>query len=83
VTEADAVAEQPDVRGLRIGAGRQRRRRLRRQSPGMGLAIILLVTGFVFWLVHVYAETVASIHGGWRFRAILSEDHGDEDAAHE
>jgi hypothetical protein len=39
---------------------------------GWELAIILLVTGFVFWLAHVYAETVASIHGGWQFRAILS-----------
>jgi len=37
---------------------------------GWSLAIILLVTGFVFWLAHVYAETVASIHGGWHMGAI-------------
>ena len=37
---------------------------------GWALAIILLVTGFVFWSAHVYAETVASVHGGWQFGAI-------------
>jgi hypothetical protein len=37
---------------------------------GFALAAILLVTGFVFWLAHVYAETVASVHGGWRVGAI-------------
>lgn len=39
-------------------------------QDGWGLAIILLVTGFVFWLTHVYAEIVASVHGGWRLAAI-------------
>ena len=37
---------------------------------GWGLTITLLVTGFVFWLAHVYAETVASVHGGWQLGAI-------------
>jgi hypothetical protein len=37
---------------------------------GWGLAVILLVTGFVFWLAHVYAETVASVHGGWNMGSI-------------
>ena len=32
---------------------------------GVALAAILLVTGFIFWVAHVYAETVASVHGGW------------------
>jgi hypothetical protein len=31
---------------------------------GWSLAVILLVTGFVFWRAHVYAETVASVHSG-------------------
>src|SRR6478609_11195506 len=37
---------------------------------GWALALILLVTGFVFWLAHVYAETVASVHGGWNMGSI-------------
>lgn len=39
---------------------------------GWSLALILLVTGFVFWLAHVYAETVASVHGGWNMGSIWS-----------
>ena len=34
------------------------------------LAILLLVTGMVFWFAHVYAATVASVHGGWHVGAI-------------
>jgi hypothetical protein len=34
------------------------------------LAVILVVTGFVFWVAHVYAETAASVHGGWQVGAI-------------
>ncbi len=37
---------------------------------GVALAVILLVTGFVFWVAHVYAETVASVHGGWQIGSI-------------
>ncbi len=37
---------------------------------GWALAVILLVTGFVFWLAHVYAETVATVHGGWHIGSI-------------
>jgi hypothetical protein len=38
---------------------------------GTALAVILLVTGAIFWVTHVYAETVASVHGGWQVNAIL------------
>jgi hypothetical protein len=38
---------------------------------GVALALILLVTGLVFWLAHVYAITVASVHGGWHMAALL------------
>jgi hypothetical protein len=41
----------------------------------LGLSVILLVTGFVFWVAHVYAETVASVHGGWHMRAIRDGLH--------
>lgn len=34
------------------------------------LAVMLLVSGVVFWLAHVYALTVANVHGGWEFGAI-------------
>jgi len=39
------------------------------RGPGV-LAILLVVSGFVFWIAHVYAATVASVHGGWHFGAI-------------
>ncbi len=38
--------------------------------PPVALAVLLLVSGVVFWLAHVYALTVAAVHGGWEFRAI-------------
>lgn len=34
------------------------------------LAVLLVVSGVVFWLAHVYAITVANVHGGWEFGAI-------------
>lgn len=34
------------------------------------LAIMIVVGGIVFWLAHVYALTVANVHGGWEFGAI-------------
>lgn len=34
------------------------------------LALLLLGTGLVFWLAHVYAQTAASVYGGWRPGAI-------------
>jgi hypothetical protein len=34
------------------------------------LALLLLGSGLVFWLAHVYAETAASVHGGWQPGAI-------------
>lgn len=36
----------------------------------VGLAVLLIVSGIVFWLAHVYALTVANVHGGWEFGAI-------------
>ncbi len=38
--------------------------------PPVALAVLLLVSGVVFWLAHVYALTVAAVHGGWEFGAI-------------
>jgi hypothetical protein len=38
--------------------------------PPVGLAVLLVVSGVVFWLAHVYALTVAAVHGGWEFGAI-------------
>ena len=38
-------------------------------SPA-ALAVLLLVSGVVFWLAHVYAATVAGRHGGWHTGAI-------------
>ena len=38
--------------------------------PPFGLAVLLVVSGIVFWLAHVYAITVANVHGGWEFGAI-------------
>ena len=34
------------------------------------LALLLIVSGVVFWLAHVYAVTVAAVHGGWQVGAI-------------
>src|SRR5664279_5060908 len=39
------------------------------RSP-VALAVLIVVSGFVFWIAHVYAATVASVHGGWRVAAI-------------
>jgi hypothetical protein len=39
------------------------------RAPGV-LALLLIVTGAVFWFAHVYAETVAGVHGGWQTGAI-------------
>src|SRR6478735_1057200 len=38
--------------------------------PAIGLSVLLLASGIVFWLAHVYALTVAAVHGGWEFGAI-------------
>ena len=32
--------------------------------------MLLIASGLVFWIAHVYAATVASVHGGWHFGAI-------------
>ena len=34
------------------------------------LAALLITSGLVFWIAHVYAATVASVHGGWHYGAI-------------
>ncbi len=34
------------------------------------LAVLLIVSGLTFWIAHVYAATVASVHGGWHRGAI-------------
>ena len=34
------------------------------------LAVLLVVSGLVFWLAHVYAQTVSMKHGGWRLGPI-------------
>ena len=39
-------------------------------QDGTALALILVVTGFVLWVAHVYAEIAASVHGGWQVGAI-------------
>jgi hypothetical protein len=39
------------------------------RAPGV-LALLLVVSGVVFWFAHVYAVTVAAVHGGWRVGAI-------------
>jgi hypothetical protein len=39
------------------------------RAPGV-LALLLIVTGVVFWFAHVYAATVAGVHGGWQAGAI-------------
>jgi len=38
--------------------------------PPLALSVLLVVSGIVFWLAHVYAITVANVHGGWEFGAI-------------
>lgn len=38
--------------------------------PAIGLSVLLVVSGVVFWLAHVYAITVANVHGGWELGAI-------------
>ena len=44
------------------------------RSPA-ALAVLLLVSGVVFWLAHVYAATVAGRHGGWHAGAIRAGMH--------
>ena len=36
------------------------------------LSVLLVVSGLVFWSAHVYAATVAGVHGGWHYGAIAS-----------
>ncbi len=36
------------------------------------LAVLLLVSGLVFWIAHVYAATVAGVHGGWHAGSIAT-----------
>ena len=36
------------------------------------LAVLLLVSGLTFWIAHVYAATVAGVHGGWNMGSIWS-----------
>lgn len=39
------------------------------RSP-VTLAVLLVSSGMVFWIAHVYAASVASVHGGWHYGAI-------------
>ena len=39
------------------------------RSP-VALAALVVVSGIVFWTAHVYAATVASVHGGWHLYSI-------------
>ena len=39
------------------------------RAPGV-LALLLIVSGVVFWFAHVYAVTVAGVHGGWQVGAL-------------
>ena len=39
------------------------------RSP-IALVVLLLGSGFVFWIAHAYAATVSSRHGGWTLGAI-------------
>ena len=39
------------------------------RAPGI-LALLLIVSGVVFWFAHVYAATVAGVHGGWHVGAL-------------
>jgi hypothetical protein len=39
------------------------------RSPG-ALSALLVTSGIVFWLAHVYAATVAGRHGGWHVGSI-------------
>jgi len=34
------------------------------------LAILLVASGLTFWFAHVYAATVAGVHGGWQLGSI-------------
>jgi hypothetical protein len=34
------------------------------------LAILLVASGITFWFAHVYAATVAGVHGGWQLGSI-------------
>jgi len=39
------------------------------RSP-LTLAILLVASGLTFWFAHVYAATVAGVHGGWQLGSI-------------
>jgi hypothetical protein len=39
------------------------------RAPGV-LAVLLLASGVTFWIAHVYAATVAAVHGGWHLGSI-------------
>ena len=39
------------------------------RSPA-ALSTLLIVSGIVFWIAHVYAATVAGRHGGWHLGSI-------------
>jgi len=39
------------------------------RSP-LTLAILLIASGLTFWFAHVYAATVAGVHGGWQLGSI-------------
>jgi len=39
------------------------------RSPA-ALSVLLVVSGIVFWIAHVYAATVAGRHGGWHVGSI-------------
>jgi len=41
------------------------------RSP-LTLAILLIASGLTFWFAHVYAATVAGVHGGWHLGSIWS-----------
>jgi hypothetical protein len=41
------------------------------RSP-TALAVLLVVSGLVFWLAHIYAVTVSTKLGGWHFSSILA-----------
>ena len=36
------------------------------------LAVLLVVSGITFWFAHVYAATVAGVHGGWHLGSITT-----------
>jgi hypothetical protein len=39
------------------------------RSP-VALALLLVVSGLVFWLAHAYAATVSARHGGWSLASV-------------